>query len=83
MSVVSDLYKNIDQGRSGLNEGISTGLSKLDLLTYGVQRKWLSVIAGDSGSGKSVLALYTYVYSPFKQCMQNNTDNVNCLALTV
>lgn len=50
MSIVSELYKNIDQGRNGLNKGISTGLPKLDLLTYGVQRKWLSVIAGDSGS---------------------------------
>lgn len=51
MSIVSELYKNIQQGREGLNQGISTGLPKLDLLTYGVQRKWLSVIAGDSGSG--------------------------------
>lgn len=50
MSIVKELYKNIEQGREGLNKGISTGLSKLDLLTYGVQRKWLSVIAGDSGS---------------------------------
>ena len=36
MSIVSELYKNIDQGRNGLNKGISTGLPKLDLLTYGV-----------------------------------------------
>ena len=79
MSIVSELYKNIDQGRNGLNKGISTGLPKLDLLTYGVQRKWLSVIAGDSGSGKSVLALYTYVYAPFKQYVEDNSINVNFL----
>jgi len=79
MSIVSELYKNIQQGREGLNQGISTGLPKLDLLTYGVQRKWLSVIAGDSGSGKSSMAFYTYVYSPFMQHIQDPSINVNFL----
>lgn len=50
MSLVQNLYKNIEQGRNGLNKGLSTGLTKLDFLTYGVQRKWLTVVAGDSGS---------------------------------
>jgi len=79
MSIVNELYKNIQQGREGLNQGISTGLPKLDLLTYGVQRKWLSVISGDSGSGKSSLAFYTYVYSPFMQHINNPSINVNFL----
>lgn len=79
MSLVENLYKNIQQGRTGLNQGISTGIPKLDDLTYGVQRKWLTVIAGDSGSGKSVLSLYTYVYSPFKQYMLNKETDVHFL----
>lgn len=79
MSLVESFFKNIKQGREGLNQGISTGIPKLDMLTYGVQRKWLTVVAGDSGSGKSVLTLYTYVYAPFKQYMQDKSVNVNFL----
>ena len=52
MSIVENFFKNIKQGREGLNQGISTGIPKLDMLTYGVQRKWLTVVAGDSGKTK-------------------------------
>lgn len=55
--MISTLYNTIKAGKEGANKGISTGLPKLDSLTYGIQRKWMTVIAGDSGSGKSSLAL--------------------------
>lgn len=65
--IVDSLYKSIDRGKKGLNTGLSTGLSKLDGLIYGIQRRWLTVWAGDSGSGKSSLVLFSQVYQPFKQ----------------
>ena len=63
--MISTLYNAIKAGKNGANKGIPTGLPKLDSLTYGIQRKWMTVIAGDSGSGKSSLALYYSVYKPF------------------
>ena len=48
--MISTLYNTIKAGKEGANKGISTGLPKLDSLTYGIQRKWMTVIAGDSGS---------------------------------
>lgn len=48
--IVENLFHNIKQGKKGLNKGISSGFPKLDTITYGVQRKWMTVYAGDSGS---------------------------------
>lgn len=59
--IVDDLFKSINQGRKGLNIGLSTGLPKLDSITFGVQRKWMTTYAGDSGSGNIIHKLiYTY-----------------------
>lgn len=49
MSLVSNLYDRIDEGRKGGNIGIPTGLPELDKYTYGLQRRWLTVIGADSG----------------------------------
>ena len=48
--IVENLFKSIQRGKEGLNVGLSSGLDKLDLITYGIQRRWMSVVAGDSGS---------------------------------
>lgn len=50
--IVENLLKSIKKGKQGLNVGLSSGFDKLDKITHGVQRKWLSVYAGDSGSEK-------------------------------
>lgn len=77
--IVENLFKSINKGRSGLNSGLSTGLPKLDGLIYGVQRRWMNVTAGDSGSGKSSMVLYTKVYQPFQQHYQNKDIDVHFL----
>ena len=51
MSITSRLMRMIRNGREGNNMGLTTGLKKLDKLTYGIQRSWLTVVAGGSGSG--------------------------------
>lgn len=48
--IVDSLFKSINQGKKGLNKGLSSGFPKLDTITYGVQRKWMTIYAGDSGS---------------------------------
>lgn len=60
--MISTLYNTIKAGKEGANKGISTGLPKLDSLTYGIQRKWMTVIAGDSGSGNITYKLIFNYY---------------------
>ena len=54
----------IRNGREGNNMGLTTGLKKLDKLTYGIQRSWLTVVAGGSGSGLKIL-------DKIKACIEN------------
>lgn len=74
MSVTSNLYKLIERGKEGNNKGLSTGLPKLDKITYGIQRRCLTTIGGDTGSGKSTLALYMYVYRPLTEMLERGQD---------
>lgn len=50
--IVESLMNSIERGKQGLNVGLSTGLPVFDKLTFGVQRRWLTVWAGDSGREK-------------------------------
>lgn len=77
--IVDNLMKSIERGKQGLNVGLSTGLPAFDTLTFGVQRKWFTVVSGDSGSGKSSLTLYSYIYQPFKQHLQNSNIDLHFL----
>lgn len=65
--IVDSLFSSISRGKKGLNKGLSSGFDKLDTITYGVQRKWMTIYAGDSGSGKSSLVLYSQIYRTFMQ----------------
>ena len=47
-------YLKIYRGKQGLNKGLSTGIPKLDAVTFGLQRKYHYTIGGDSGSGKYI-----------------------------
>ena len=53
MSIVEELYSEIDNGREGRNLGLKTGLPKLDWYTGGFQKGVYKLIFGQSGSGKS------------------------------
>lgn len=64
MSIVDSFYNEIDKGRSGKSWGFSTGLPKLDKLTDGVVKSNYIVLFALSGVGKSTAALYSYVYKP-------------------
>lgn len=61
-----DLFDAIDSGRKGNNKGISTGIEKLDDYIGGIQKGIYYLIFSGSGSGKSSLALYSYIYRPLK-----------------
>lgn len=82
MSIVDSFYKKVEEGRKGNNMGIPSGFPKLDKYIYGIQKRFLSVIMGDSGSGKSSLALFMYVYQPLKYSMEHPEIPINILALS-
>lgn len=78
--IVDQLNENIKSGMKGKNMGLSTGLDKLDIITYGINRGWMTTWAADSGAGKSSLVLYTTVYQPFKQYIESGRNfNINFL----
>lgn len=65
MNNVDFLFQKIDKGRQGKNIGLKTGIPKMDEYTGGIQPVY-TLIFGTSGSGKSALALYSYIYRPLK-----------------
>lgn len=71
-----DLLKEIDRGRKGLNQGTTTGIDKLDELTGGNLPNNFTLIVAGSGSGKSSLAQYSYLYRPLRD--HENDDNFFC-----
>lgn len=76
---VRSLFENINRGKKGLNKGIPQGLPKVDSITYGLQRRWMTIIGADSGAGKSSYMLYTSIYKPYMEYISNPKYNLNWL----
>lgn len=72
MTSVDNLFEQIEQGRKGKNIGLSSGISKMDKYTGGLQKKCYTLIFGLSGSGKSSYVLYTHIYRPLKDYPKKN-----------
>jgi replicative DNA helicase len=75
--IFDKILEEIDRGRQGLNQGISTGLPKLDSITDGVCRETYTLVLSNSGSGKTSFVLYAYVYKPLLAHL--NDDNFRIL----
>jgi replicative DNA helicase len=45
---VDKLFNNIEEGKKGRNIGISTGMTTIDSVLYGIQRKYLYTIGADT-----------------------------------
>lgn len=54
----------IDKGRLGLNKGLSIGMPKLEDYMDGLTQETYYLLAGGTGSGKTSFALYSFVYKP-------------------
>lgn len=72
MSYISQFKKEIENGLKGRNIGISTGLTDLDSIIYGIQRRYLYLIGSDSGSGKSSFVIDVFVYNLIKNKQDKN-----------
>lgn len=74
MTLTKRLMTMIDRGREGKNLGLDIGLPKTKLYTDGLLRSTYTVIMGQSASGKTSLALYSYIFKPLY-----NNENVTIL----
>lgn len=66
MSLVTELYSKIQDGRDGKNIGLKTGLSKLDFYTGGFKKGVYKLIFSKSSVGKSSFVIYTDIYRVLK-----------------
>ena len=76
MSVFNKILEEIDRGRQGLNHGIPFGLPKTENIIDGNTKETYTLILSNSGSGKTSLALYAYVYKPLTQTLDNDDFKV-------
>ena len=62
MSIVEELYSKIEDGRSGKNIGLSTGLPKLDRYTGGFKKGVYKLVFSRSSVGKTRFVIYSDIY---------------------
>lgn len=74
MKYTAGLKKEIERGRLGKNIGLSLGLPKLEEHVYGLTQSAYTVLFGKTGSGKTSIALYSYLYRPLLDAMEQGLD---------
>ena len=79
--IVQSLLKKIDEGREGKNQGYSMGLPKLEGVIDGVTKQTFTVIGSDSGTGKSSLMTYAYIYRPITEHLEDENYRVILFSL--
>jgi len=67
------LIKHIEEGKTGVNEGIPTGLDKLDDY-ISIRKKLMITVFGATGSGKSTLTNQAFVLNPFEYAVKKNLN---------
>ena len=81
MSDVDSFFEEIYQGRKGINWGYTLGLNKLEELTDGLTKSTYVLLFASSGTGKSSLALYSYVYKPLMEHLEDDKFKIIFFAL--
>lgn len=76
MSIYDQIIHEIDRGREGLNHGIPFGLPKTEGIIDGVTKETYTLIISNSGSGKTSLALYAYVFKPLMQTLDDDNFKI-------
>lgn len=71
MQEIQELFDSIESGKAGHNIGLDTGLSKLNNIIYGVQKRSLIVIGASTGGGKTTGAMFSYVKRALDQMLDS------------
>jgi replicative DNA helicase len=79
--IAESLLHQIEVGRLGKQWGYSMGLPKLEEIIDGVSRGIYTLVFSPTGSGKSSLALYSYVYRPLMEHLDDGNFKVSYFSL--
>lgn len=79
--IAESLLHQIESGREGKQWGYSMGLPKLEGIIDGVSRGVYTLVFSPTGSGKSSLALYSYVYCPLRDHLDDGNFKVSYFSL--
>lgn len=74
MSYSDKLLVEVERGKEGLNIGISMGLPRLEEHIYGLTKETYTVLFGNTGGGKTSVALYAYIYRPLMEMIKEKKD---------
>lgn len=74
--IVESLVQKIEDGIEGKNQGFSTGLDKLDSIIDGVTKQTYYVLFSNSGAGKTSLCLYSFVYRPLMEHLDDDNFRI-------
>ena len=81
MTVAESLLQQIDSGREGKLQGYSMGLPKVEGIIDGVTKSTMTIIASGTGQGKSSFVLYSYVYRPLMEHLNDDNFYVSYFSL--
>ena len=74
--IVESLLEQIKEGREGKNHGFNMGLPKLGEIIDGVTQSNYTLIFSNTGTGKSSLVLYSYIYRPLMEHLDDGNFKV-------
>ena len=81
MTITESLFKEIELGREGRAQGYSMGLPKTESIMDGVTRRTMTVLASGTGQGKSSFILYSFVYRPLMEHLNDDNFYVSFFSL--
>lgn len=79
--ITESLIQAIDRGREGKEQGYSIGLPKLEKIIDGVCKGVYTLISAESGVGKSSFMLYSYIYRPIMDHLDDNKFKISLFSL--
>lgn len=79
--ITDELIAAIDRGREGKSQGYSIGLPKLEQIIDGVCKKTYYLITAESGVGKSSLMLYSFIYRPLMDHLNDGKLKITLFSL--
>ncbi len=81
--IAESLLSQINKGREGTNWGFSLGLPKLESIIDGVNRNTYYLIMSPSGIGKTSSALFSFIYKPISENIDNPNFKVTYFSLEI